>query len=186
MLNELPITILSSSLTTLWIMAVTRLRTTVASAAVMVLVNFAYVTAGESLGIAYSCYFASSAGLGVTLMNSTVGCLVFFCLCEQKMRCVSLDVACSLTNSSFPSFSFVHVDCLVIIPCRIPNRQTTTHPPNRQLRIRLSLRIHIYRPRKVPRSPSKHTRRHHLLRTHLFIITTIFQRRCCPLVPGMG
>lgn len=72
MLNELPITIVSSSLSALWIMAVTRLRTTVASAAVMVLVNFAYITAGESLGIAYSCYFASSAGLGVALMNSTV------------------------------------------------------------------------------------------------------------------
>ncbi|OAQ28498.1 P-loop containing nucleoside triphosphate hydrolase protein, partial [Linnemannia elongata AG-77] len=77
MLNELPITIVSSSLSALWIMAVTRLRTTVASAAVMVLVNFAYITAGESLGIAYSCYFASSAGLGVALMNSTIVWLSF-------------------------------------------------------------------------------------------------------------
>ncbi|KAF9545962.1 hypothetical protein EC957_010347 [Mortierella hygrophila] len=77
MLNELPITILSSALTTLWIMAATRLKTTVASAAVMMLVNFAYITAGESLGIAYSCYFASSAGLGVALMNSTIVWLSF-------------------------------------------------------------------------------------------------------------
>ncbi|KAG0063772.1 hypothetical protein BGZ89_009639 [Linnemannia elongata] len=77
MLNELPITIVSSSLSALWIMAVTRLRTTVASAAVMVLVNFAYITAGESLGIAYSCYFASSAGFGVALMNSTIVWLSF-------------------------------------------------------------------------------------------------------------
>lgn len=66
-------------------MAVTRLRATVASVAVMMLVNFAYVTAGESLGIAYSCYFSSSAGLGVALMNSTVCCLAFFlCFCEHR------------------------------------------------------------------------------------------------------
>ncbi|KAG9066155.1 ATP-binding cassette sub- G member 5 [Linnemannia hyalina] len=77
MLNELPITILSSSLTTLWIMAVTRLKATVASTAVMMLVSFAYTTAGESVGIAYSCYFVSSAGLGVALMNSTLVWLSF-------------------------------------------------------------------------------------------------------------
>ncbi|KAG0291279.1 hypothetical protein BGZ96_005316 [Linnemannia gamsii] len=53
------------------------LRTTVASAAVMVLVNFAYITAGESFGIAYSSYFASNAGLGVTLVNSTILWLSF-------------------------------------------------------------------------------------------------------------
>ncbi|KAF9120195.1 hypothetical protein BGW39_011589 [Mortierella sp. 14UC] len=72
MFVELPITLLSSCLTTLAIMTITGLRATLASVLVMILILFAFITTGESLGIAYSCYFASNSGLGLTLMNSII------------------------------------------------------------------------------------------------------------------
>ncbi|KAK3843317.1 MAG: P-loop containing nucleoside triphosphate hydrolase protein [Linnemannia gamsii] len=56
MFNELPLTLLSSCLATLGIMTITGLRATVTSVLVMILVVFSFVTTGESLGIAYSCY----------------------------------------------------------------------------------------------------------------------------------
>ncbi|KAF9175605.1 hypothetical protein BGX20_003274 [Mortierella sp. AD010] len=47
-------------------------ETNATSVASMVLVMFAYITTGESLGIAYSACFRAKGGLGVAFMNSTV------------------------------------------------------------------------------------------------------------------
>ncbi|KAG0366271.1 ATP-binding cassette sub- G member 5 [Gamsiella multidivaricata] len=72
MINELPLSLLSACLSAGIIFQVTGLQTNVKSVSSMVLVMFAYITTGESLGIAYSSWFVSNGGLGVAFMNSTV------------------------------------------------------------------------------------------------------------------
>ncbi|KAF9400908.1 hypothetical protein BGX21_003203 [Mortierella sp. AD011] len=72
MINELPLSLISASFSAGIIFLVTGLQTNATSVASMVLVMFAYITTGESLGIAYSACFRAKGGLGVAFMNSTV------------------------------------------------------------------------------------------------------------------
>ncbi|KAG0209869.1 hypothetical protein BGX33_005289 [Mortierella sp. NVP41] len=72
MINELPLTPLSACLSLMAIITMTGLRATMTTVPVLILAIFGYSAMGESFGIAYSSYFVSNAGLGVTLMNFTI------------------------------------------------------------------------------------------------------------------
>ncbi|KAI1316389.1 ATP-binding cassette sub- G member 5 [Mortierella claussenii] len=72
MVNELPLSLISASISAAVIFLVTGLQTTAISVASMVLVILAYVTAGESIGIMYSSCLLKNGGLGVAFMNSVV------------------------------------------------------------------------------------------------------------------
>ncbi|GJJ77813.1 hypothetical protein EMPS_10172 [Entomortierella parvispora] len=81
---ELPLSFLSALASTGVIFAVTGLQATSSDGVdatrnvlSMILVLFAYITTGESLGIAYSAWLGEHGGLGVALMNSTVLWLSF-------------------------------------------------------------------------------------------------------------
>ncbi|KAF9905785.1 hypothetical protein EC991_001323 [Linnemannia zychae] len=70
--NELPLSLLAAFLSGLATVTITGLNITIASVLVMSFTIFAFLTTGESIGIVYSCYFVSNAGLGITLMNCTI------------------------------------------------------------------------------------------------------------------
>jgi len=109
MVVELPLSFLSALASTVVVFAVTGLQTdsgdSIDGGAIapgarnvlsMILVLFAYITTGESLGIAYSAWLGDHGGLGVALMNSTVSKVCLFEHSKKRKVCPEL---CRILNS---------------------------------------------------------------------------------------
>ncbi|KAF9159252.1 hypothetical protein DFQ26_006751 [Actinomortierella ambigua] len=76
LVNELPLELVSSVLTTVFMLVITEMRTNVKTVATFWLCMFSYIHTGESVGIMFSS-FASHAGFNITLMSAIISVFSF-------------------------------------------------------------------------------------------------------------
>ncbi|KAF9973403.1 hypothetical protein BGZ73_003343 [Actinomortierella ambigua] len=76
LVNELPLELLSSILTTVFMLIITEMKTNVKTVLTFWVCMFSYIHTGESLGIMFSS-FASHAGFNITLMSAIISVFSF-------------------------------------------------------------------------------------------------------------
>ncbi|KAF9341039.1 hypothetical protein BGX26_008804, partial [Mortierella sp. AD094] len=69
LVNELPLEVFGSLFVTVFMLVITKLKTTVLTFFSFWFIMFGYINTGESLGLAFSS-FASHAGFNITLMSA--------------------------------------------------------------------------------------------------------------------